>query len=60
MADIARNASQIHNCNEAYFFDNENGFVEKAEYKNGSLVINSNNVPEWLKEFEQLLNNNMI
>ena len=39
---------------------NENGFVEKAEYKNGSLVINSNNVPEWLKEFEQLLNNNMI
>ena len=47
-------------CNEAYFFDNENGFVEKAEYKNGSLVIKSNNVPDWLKEFEQLLNKTMI
>ena len=26
-------------CNEVRFFDNENGFTEKAEYKNGLLII---------------------
>lgn len=39
-------------CNEARFFDNENGFVEKAEYRNGELIIKSNNVPEWLNDLK--------
>ncbi|MGN0553344.1 MAG: hypothetical protein ACI4I1_08165 [Oscillospiraceae bacterium] len=42
-------------CNEVHFFDNENGFVEKAEYKNGMLIFLSENVPEWLKELKQHL-----
>ena len=37
-------------CNEVIFFDNENGFVEKAEYKNGTLITKGGNIPEWIKE----------
>lgn len=44
-------------CNEVRFYDNENGFVEKAEYKNGRLIAKSNDVPEWIKDFEMYLNN---
>lgn len=29
-------------CNEVRFFDNENGFTEKAEYKNGMLIPKPN------------------
>lgn len=42
-------------CNEAHFFDNENGFVEKAEYKNGELIIKSENLPNWIKELKLLM-----
>ena len=35
---------------EVIFFDNENGFVEKAEYKNGTLITKGGNIPEWIKE----------
>lgn len=44
-------------CNEVCFFDNENGFSEKAEYKNGSLTIKGSKTPEWIKELEEYLNN---
>lgn len=37
-------------CNEAVFFDNENGFIEKAEYRNGTLITKGGNIPEWIKE----------
>ena len=37
-------------CNEVIFFDNENGFAEKAEYKNGTLITKGGNIPEWIKE----------
>lgn len=40
-------------CNEAVFFDNENGFTEKAEYKNGKLITKGENIPEWIKELER-------
>ncbi len=46
-------------CNEVKLYDNENGFVEKAEYKNGSLIIKSSNVPEWLNELNIYLQNNI-
>ena len=36
-------------CNEVKFYDNENGFVEKAEYKNGELITKSKSIPEWIK-----------
>lgn len=45
-------------CNEVRFFDNENGFVEKAEYKNGSLITKGGRIPEWIKELGEYLNNN--
>jgi predicted ABC-type ATPase len=37
-------------CNEAYFFDNENGFVKKGEFKNGELTLYSGETPAWLQE----------
>lgn len=42
-------------CNEVHLFDNENGFVEKAEYKNGKLVIKSDDVPNWIRELKKYL-----
>lgn len=44
-------------CNEVKLYDNENGFVEKAEYKNGMLIIKGNNIPDWLKELQNKLEN---
>ncbi len=37
-------------CSEVRFFDNENGFMEKAEYRNGSVITKGNKVPEWINE----------
>lgn len=42
-------------CNEVRFFDNENGFVEKAEYKNGKLIPKAESLPEWLEELREYL-----
>ena len=42
-------------CNEAVFFDKENGFIEKAEYRNGTLITKGEKIPEWIKELEQKL-----
>lgn len=47
-------------CDEAIFFDNENGFAEKAEYKNGSLITKGRKIPEWIKEFNEYLNNSYL
>ena len=44
-------------CNEFKFYDNENGFVEKAEYKNGELITKSKSIPEWIKDLKQYLDN---
>lgn len=48
-------AKVLSYCDEAVFFDNENGFSEKAEYKNGSLITKGENIPEWIKEFDEYL-----
>ena len=42
-------------CNEVRFFDNENGFVEKAEYRNGELIIKGESVPSWLEDLRKYL-----
>ncbi len=42
-------------CDEAIFFDNENGFAEKAEYKNGSLITKGGDIPEWINEFSKYI-----
>ena len=40
-------------CNESFIYDNENGFVEKAEYGNGRFVMKDNDIPEWLAELKR-------
>lgn len=47
--------SVIPYCNEVHFYDNENGFAEAAEYRNGSLTITSENIPQWLKELSRMI-----
>ncbi|MCH5206149.1 MAG: hypothetical protein J1F09_04290 [Oscillospiraceae bacterium] len=42
-------------CNEVRFFDNENGFVEKAEYRNGVLIPKSETLPPWLEQLQNYL-----
>ena len=42
-------------CDEVFLYDNENGFVESAEYKNAKLIIKVDNVPKWLSELKQAL-----
>ncbi|MDE5855146.1 MAG: zeta toxin family protein, partial [Ruminococcus sp.] len=42
-------------CDEAVFFDNENGFAEKAEYKNGSLITKGGKIPQWISELDEYL-----
>lgn len=37
-------------CSEAVFFDNRNGFVEVAEYRNGEVLPMGDNRPLWLTE----------
>ncbi len=41
-------------CNEAVFFDNDNGFVEVAEYKNGEFISKGDS-PQWLVELYEAL-----
>ena len=37
-------------CDEARFFDNDNGLVEVAEYRNGELIPRVSTPPRWLLE----------
>ena len=37
-------------CNEATFYDNDNGFVAVAKYKNGELQPIGQKKPQWLQE----------
>ena len=39
-------------CNEAFFFDNGNGFKQVAEYRNGELTVTDPAAPEWIKELK--------
>ena len=40
----------LPHCNEATFYDNDNGFVTVAKYKNGELHTIGQNSPKWLLE----------
>ena len=44
-------------CDEAHFFDNDNGFVEVAEYVNGELITKGDRLPVWVKELQTYLIN---
>lgn len=42
-------------CDEARFFDNDNGFVEVAEYVNGELILKGDAHPTWVCELSEYL-----
>ena len=42
-------------CDEAHFFDNNNGFVEVAEYMNGELILKGSHHPNWVLELAEYL-----
>lgn len=43
-------------CDEARFFDNENGFALVAEYRNGELLLVGTRCPAWLEGLMKLVN----
>ena len=45
-------------CDEAEFYDNDNGFQLVAEYRNGELRTVGGLVPGWLKELRAYLDSN--
>lgn len=42
-------------CDEATFFDNDNGFVEVAIYRNGEIVLHEN-APQWIRDVAKEVN----
>lgn len=38
-------------CDEVHFYDNDNGFVDVAEYKNGEIIIKQNT--EWIQQLKE-------
>lgn len=36
-------------CDEIFFYDNENGFVEVGQYRSGEMMLRAN-APAWLDE----------
>lgn len=42
-------------CDEAIFFDNNNGFVEVASYQNGELTLLTQTPPIWVEELQEKL-----
>ena len=42
-------------CDEVIFYDNENGFVKVAEYKNSQLNFYGDYRPDWLEDFLKTL-----
>lgn len=46
-------------CNEAFFFDNENGFVKVADYRNGILELSGKDAPEWILSLKRSLEDNL-
>ena len=43
-------------CDEAEFYDNDNGFIKVAEYRNGELRTIGKHYPLWLGELQSYLN----
>lgn len=42
-------------CDEAAFYDNDNGFVEVAAYRNGELILEGERRPRWITELAEYL-----
>lgn len=48
-------AAVLPYCDEATFFDNDNGFVEVAQYRNGQLLPLGPRRPQWLAQLQETL-----
>lgn len=42
-------------CDEAVFYDNYNGFVEVANYRNGELILKGDYRPKWILSLKKYL-----
>ena len=42
-------------CDEAAFYDNDNGLVEVAAYRNGELILEGERRPRWIAELAEYL-----
>ena len=42
-------------CDEAAFYDNDNGFVEVAAYRNGELILEGDYKPQWIVDLADYL-----
>lgn len=42
-------------CDEAYFYDNENGFAYLGIYEDGEVVTTGDYIPDWIKELNSYL-----
>lgn len=42
-------------CDEAAFYDNDNGFIEVAVYRNGELILEGDYHPAWIMELAEYL-----
>lgn len=40
-------------CDEAVFYDNDNGFVQVATYRNGELILEGEYRPNWIVELSE-------
>lgn len=40
-------------CDEAAFYDNDNGFIEVATYRNGELILEGEYRPRWICELSE-------
>ena len=48
-------AKVLDYVDEAVLFDNENGFVAIAEYKDGELVLRGDYAPDWITDLQRYL-----
>lgn len=56
--DLLKVLSQLsQNRDEAVFFDNENGFVRVAEFKNGKFTLTGRSTPDWILDLKEILEN---
>ena len=46
----------LSHCNKATFYDNDNGFITVAKYKNGELLTVGAKIPMWLTELIAKMN----
>lgn len=49
-------AAVIPYCDDAVFFDNDNGFIEVGRYRNGEITISVDNPPRWIIEIKHAVN----